>query len=152
MEEKDGGCHHPNCDCGYNLDKLGAKIDRTLNRQGLLSATQKTKLRTDLAVKAKQQDWHARRTTIENKINEIAPNLGLFIERHWFENDELYRTYPMHAIFFAGERLSPWYYQPEELVRWVEPNKYVLRSYVHLKNHLYAQRPQIESLMRKAPE
>jgi hypothetical protein len=78
--------------------------------------------------------------------------MGVFVERHYFENDEEgYHQYSMYAIYHGKSRLSPWYYRVEHLVDWVKPNQHMLTAFLSIKKHLVAQRPPNEGFMRKAP-
>lgn len=105
-----------------------------------------------LLCKSKDKQWITKRTNAEHEIQELLPNQGVFIERHYFEEDEVsYRQYPMYAIFHGNLRLSPWYHRIEHLVHWVKPNRHSLIAFLELKKNLWAQRGPNEPFMRKAP-
>ena len=145
-------CHHPNCDCGYNLDILARRIDQVLNKQGLMSASQKTQLRVDLACKAKRKEWDEARTKAELKIHEEMPHYGLFIEEQRFENDEgNYQPVTKYALFHAKERISPWYWEMWTLADWATRNKLIIMSYLNLQKQLHSHRHPAEKFMRGIP-
>lgn len=87
----------------------------------------------------------------QEAVNKLLPHQGVFIEKHYFENDEIYTTYSMYALFHGKTRLSPWYYRAEHLAHWAKPNKHSLIAFIALKNNLWNQRPQNEPFMRKVP-
>ena len=152
------GCetYHPpppksDCRLGKQFDRMAAKIDKVLNRQGLMSAAQKNRLRTDLATKVAKKQWHSIRTEAELEIHKLMPHYGCFIERKYFEEDETYSVYPMYALFHVRERLSPWYYHVPPIRDWVKANSHVIMAYLQLQHQLLSQRSQNEKLMRMAP-
>ena len=105
--------------------------------------------RLALISKGKEKVWHDKRTQAELQVHKLLPNMGIFIERHWFESDEEgYRQYPMYALYHGKERLSPWYYRVEHLVHWATPNKHSIIAFINLKLNLHAQRPETEKFMR----
>ena len=107
------------------------------------------KFKLDLA--SRQKDIKDKMVPANEEINKFLPYQGIFVERHYFEEDETYTTYPMYALFHGETRLSPWYYRAEHLIHWVKPNKHTLLAFIALKNNLWGQRPQHEPFMRKAP-
>jgi len=119
-------------------------------QQGTLSTRQKIKILADLATKAAKKIWDEERTKIELQIHELMPHYGLFVEKQYFENDEVYQIYPMYALFKVKERLSPWYYQAWSVRDWAKINRHVIVAYIQLQHQLYSQRGSDEHFRRMA--
>jgi len=134
---------------GKQFERMGAQIDRTLNRQGLLSATQRNAFVASCKGKANSQEWEDARTKAELQIHEMMPHYGLFIERQQFENDEgNYQPVSKYALFRMKERISPWYWEVWTLRDWVKQQKHIILAYIHIQHQLHSHRHPNEKFLR----
>lgn len=134
---------------GKQFERMGAQIDRTLNRQGLLSATQRNAFVASCKGKAKKEEWEKARVHAELQIHEMMPHYGLFIEEQYFENDEgNYQPIRKYALFHVKERISPWYWEVWTLRSWARQQKRIIMSYLQLQAQLHSHRVPSEKSMR----
>ena len=116
-----------------------------------LTTQDKKQVQFKLKLAGKQKDIKNKLVPAQEAVNKLLPHQGIFVEKHYFEDDEVYTTYSMYALFHGKTRLSPWYYRAEHLAHWAKPNKHSLIAFIALKNNLHAQRSLNEPFMRKVP-